>query len=41
GFQFRSRPECSEIIQKLVKTRPFRFSRAALETLAIIAYRQP
>ena len=41
GFQFRSRPECSDAIQQLVKTRPFRFSRAALETLAIIAYRQP
>ncbi len=41
GFQFRTRPECSEAIQQLVKSRPFRFSRAALETLAIIAYRQP
>ncbi len=30
GFQFRSRPECSEVIQQLVKNRPFRFSRAAL-----------
>lgn len=41
GFQFRTRSECAEAIQQLVKTRPFRFSRAALETLAIIAYRQP
>lgn len=41
GFQFRTRQECADVIQKLVKTRPFRFSRAALETLAIIAYRQP
>ncbi len=41
GFQFRTRPECSEAIQQLVKSRPFRFSRPALETLAIIAYRQP
>jgi segregation and condensation protein B len=41
GFQFRTRAECSEAIQQLVRTRPFRFSRAALETLAIIAYRQP
>jgi len=41
GFQFRTRAECSDAIQQLVKTRPFRFSRAALETLAIIAYRQP
>ena len=41
GVQFRTRPECSESIQKLVKSRAFRFSRAALETLAIVAYRQP
>ena len=41
GFQLRTRTECSDVVQKLVKTRPFRFSRAALETLAIIAYRQP
>ena len=41
GFQFRTRQECSDAIQQLVKSRPFRFSRAALETLAIIAYRQP
>jgi segregation and condensation protein B len=41
GYQFRTRQECSDAIQQLVKTRPFRFSRAALETLAIIAYRQP
>ena len=41
GFQFRTRHECAEVIQQLVTSRPFRFSRAALETLAIIAYRQP
>ena len=41
GFQFRTRQECAGAIQQLVKTRAFRFSRAALETLAIIAYRQP
>jgi len=41
GVQFRTRHECAEVIQQLVTSRPFRFSRAALETLAIIAYRQP
>ena len=41
GFQFRTRPESAEYIQQLIKSRPFRFSRAALETLAIVAYRQP
>ncbi len=41
GFQFRSRSEYAEWIRRLQKNKPFRFSRAALETLAIIAYRQP
>jgi segregation and condensation protein B len=41
GYQFRTSPESAEWIRRLVKSRPFRFSRAALETLAIIAYRQP
>jgi segregation and condensation protein B len=41
GFQFRSRPEHAEWIRRLGKNRPFKFSRAALESLAIIAYRQP
>jgi len=41
GFQLRSKPECAEWIRMLGSTRPFRFSRAALESLAIIAYRQP
>ena len=41
GFQFRTTPASAPFIQQLVRTRPFRFSRAALETLAIIAYRQP
>ena len=41
GFQFRTRPESADYIQKLIHSRPYRFSRAALETLAIIAYRQP
>lgn len=41
GFQFRTRPELAEWIRRLNRSRPFRFSRAALETLAIVAYRQP
>jgi segregation and condensation protein B len=41
GYQFRTSAESAEWIRRLSKTRPFRFSRAALETLAIIAYRQP
>ena len=41
GWQFRTAPECSEWVQQLVVGRPVRLSRAQLETLAIIAYRQP
>jgi segregation and condensation protein B len=41
GYQFRSRPEHNEYFRRLGRQRPFRFSRAALETLAIVAYRQP
>jgi segregation and condensation protein B len=41
GFQFRTRPEHADWVRRLGKSRPFRFSRAALEALAIIAYRQP
>ncbi len=41
GFQFRTRPELSSYILRLKKKSPARLSRAALETLAIIAYRQP
>jgi segregation and condensation protein B len=41
GFQFRSRKEHAEIIRRLVKNSPSRFSKPALEALAIIAYRQP
>ncbi len=41
GFQFRTRPEHAEWLRRLGQSRPFRFSRAALETLAIVAYRQP
>lgn len=41
GFQFRTRAEHVDWVRRLNKSRPFRFSRAALETLAIVAYRQP
>ena len=41
GFQFRTRPEWSQWIKKLKGTKPPSLSASALETLAIIAYRQP
>lgn len=41
GYQFRTRAEYADWILRLTKSRPVRFSRAALEALAIIAYRQP
>ncbi|MBA3453689.1 MAG: SMC-Scp complex subunit ScpB, partial [Deltaproteobacteria bacterium] len=41
GFQFRTRPQFSVWVQQLIAGRPVRLSRAQLETLAIIAYRQP
>ena len=41
GYQFRTVVELAPWLKKLSKDRVPRFSRAALETLAIIAYRQP
>ncbi len=41
GYQLRTRPAYTEWIQRLVQPKPARLSRAALETLAIIAYKQP
>ncbi len=41
GYQLRTRPEFSDYLRRLGRARPFKFSRPALETLAIIAYRQP
>lgn len=41
GYQFRTRTEYSPQIRKLNKDRATKFSRAAMETLSIIAYRQP
>ena len=41
GYQFRSRPEYVPWIKRLIQPKPSRLSKAALETLAIIAYKQP
>ncbi|PLY02917.1 MAG: SMC-Scp complex subunit ScpB [Desulfuromonas sp.] len=41
GYQFRTPVELSPWLRKLNRERPGKFSRAAMETLAIIAYRQP
>ena len=41
GFRFQSREKYSEWVSRLSEERPARYSRALLETLAIIAYRQP
>ncbi|ANA40217.1 SMC-Scp complex subunit ScpB [Geobacter anodireducens] len=41
GFQFRTPAGNGDVIRRLTKARPARFSQSALETLAIIAYRQP
>ena len=41
GYQFRSKPEYGDWIRKLKKIIPTRLSQASLETLAIIAYKQP
>jgi len=41
GYQVRTRAEFSGYLQQLYKQRPLRLSRAALDTLSIIAYKQP
>ncbi len=41
GYQVATRPEYGPFVAKLHKPERFRLSRAALETLAIIAYKQP
>ena len=41
GFRFQVKQELSEWIAKLWEERPPRYTRALLETLALIAYRQP
>jgi segregation and condensation protein B len=41
GWRFQSRPEMKHYLDRLNPEKPPRYSRATLETLAIIAYRQP
>lgn len=41
GWRFRARPELQQHLDRLDPQKPPRYSRAVLETLAIIAYRQP
>jgi segregation and condensation protein B len=41
GYQFRTRPEFSPWIKRLNRIQPSRLSQPAMETLAIIAYKQP
>lgn len=41
GWRFRARPEMQPFLDRLNPERPPRYSRAVMETLAIIAYRQP
>lgn len=41
GWRFQSRPEMRIYLDRLHPEKPPRYSRAALETLAIIAYKQP
>jgi segregation and condensation protein B len=41
GWRFQSRPEMREFLDRLHPEKPPRYTRATLETLAIIAYRQP
>ena len=41
GFRFQVREDYSSWVAKLFEERPARYSRATLETLALIAYRQP
>lgn len=41
GWRFQTRPEVRDYLDRLHPDKPPRYSRAVLETLAIIAYRQP
>ncbi len=41
GWRFQSRPEMKPYLDRLHPEKPPRYTRATLETLAIIAYRQP
>ena len=41
GWQFRTRPDFQQYVLRHVKTKIAKFSQSSLETLAIVAYRQP
>lgn len=41
GWRFQSRPEMRQYLDRLHPEKPAKYSRAAMETLAIVAYRQP
>jgi segregation and condensation protein B len=41
GYQFRSAHACADYVREFVAQKPVRLTRAQLETLALIAYRQP
>lgn len=41
GWRFQSRPEMKPYLDRMTNEKPPKYSRATLETLAIIAYRQP
>src|SRR4051794_29773851 len=41
GWRFQGRPEVQRYLDRLTPERPPRYSRAVMETLAIIAYQQP
>lgn len=41
GYQFRTAPQNAPWVQRLLQAKPVRLSRAQLETLSIVAYRQP
>jgi segregation and condensation protein B len=41
GWRFQSRADIGGVLERLHPERPARYSRAAMETLAIIAYKQP
>ena len=41
GYQFRTKPEYKEWIRRMFQPKPPKLSKPAMETLAIIAYRQP
>ncbi|MDR3411001.1 MAG: SMC-Scp complex subunit ScpB [Formivibrio sp.] len=41
GWRFRARPEMQPFLARLTPEKPPRYSRAVMETLAIIAYKQP